>query len=432
MKHYLANLGIAETNAMQQDYLADQSLFSILLSNTGSGKTLAFLLKTIQILEQEKESKAVLILSPTRELAKQIQQVIQHMRLPYSSLVCYGGHSFKNEQLQFRQQPRIVVATPGRILDHYQRGTEGLDAFSHLVIDEYDKTLALGFLGELSEIMRFSARIRSVQLISATVIDRLPDFLENFPYTTHDFLSENRPEITYFKVGATENDKLKALALLLLTLENEPALVFCTHREACERLAQHLREYGKATAVFHGGLEQDDRQLALFKFKSESVDCLVCSDLASRGLDIPDIRHIIHYQFPHSFEDFTHRNGRTARMASTGKVYLIHSENEPLPEYTGVLPLQPFVLPENFKDYPETRWTTLFANIGRKDKIRKTDLVGFLTQELKIGFEKIGTIEIFDTFIYLAVDRHFFDENKSLFNESFKLKKNRFKIRPSR
>lgn len=432
MKQYLANLGIPETNPMQQAYLADKSPFSILLSNTGSGKTLAFVLKTLHILEKSEAQDTVLILSPTRELAKQIQQVIQAMRIPYGSLVCYGGHSFKNEQLQFTQQPRIIIATPGRILDHYTRGTAGLQNFDHLVIDEYDKTLALGFLNELSEIMRFGPKLKSVQLVSATIIERLPDFLEQHSYVTHDFLEENRPEITYYKVSATENDKLKALALLLLALGNEPTLVFCTHRDACERLAQHLREYGKATAVFHGGLEQDDRQLALFKFKSESVDCLICSDLASRGLDIPEIKHIVHYQFPHSLEDFTHRNGRTARMASSGNVYLIHSENEPLPEYTHVLPLQPYILPENFTDYPEPRLTTLFANIGRKDKIRKTDLVGFLTQELKISFEKIGTIEIFDTFIYLAVDRQFFHENTSLFNESFKLKKNRFKIRPSR
>ncbi|MCE3295968.1 MAG: box helicase [Crocinitomicaceae bacterium] len=432
MKQYLSNLGIEELNAMQQAYLADSSPFSILLSNTGSGKTLAFVLKTLQILEQEKDQGTVLILSPTRELAKQIQQVIQNMRLPYSSLVCYGGHSFKNEQLQFTQQPRIIVATPGRILDHFQRGTPGLAAFSHLVIDEYDKTLALGFLSELSDIMKFSAAIRSVQLISATVIDRLPDFLEDHPYTTHRFLSENLPEITYYTVGATENDKLKALALLLVALGSEPALIFCTHREACERIAQHLSEYGKVTAVFHGGLEQDDRQLALFKFKSEAVDCLVCSDLASRGLDIPEIKHIIHYQFPHTLEDFTHRNGRTARMSASGKVYLVHSENEPLPEYTKVLPLQHFALPPEFTDYPEPQYITLFTNIGRKDKIRKTDLIGFLTKELHIGFENIGTIEIFDTFCYLAVKQDFFRKNASIFNESFKLKKNRFKIRPSR
>ncbi len=431
MQSYLSNLGIKELNAMQQAYLADPSLFSILLSNTGSGKSLAFILKSLEILEKN-PGETVLILSPARELAKQIQEVIRQMRLPYASVVCYGGHSFKNEALQFGSHPQIIVASPGRILDHYERETKGLNAFNHLVIDEYDKTLALGFLNELSAIMYFSAGLKSIQLISATRIEQLPEFLGKYTFNTYDFLDENQPEIAFFKVRASENDKLKALALLLLDLGNEPVLVFCTHREACERIAAHLREYGKETALFHGGLEQEDRQLALFKFKSGSVDCLVCSDLASRGLDIPEIGHIIHYQFPHSAEDFTHRNGRTARMKSSGKAYLVHSENEPLPEYAEALEPAPYTLPETFEDYPQTAWFTLFANVGRKHKIRKTDLVGFLAQELQIPFEKIGTIEIFDNYSYLAIDREFYRRERSKFNESFKLKKNRFKIRQSR
>ena len=432
MQHYLDKLGISETNAMQQGYLQDENPFSVLLSNTGSGKTLAFLLKTVALLEKDPAEKNVLILSPTRELALQIRQVVQQMRLPWRSLVCYGGHSFKNEQLQFAEQPEIVIATPGRILDHYRRETPGLNPFTHLIIDEYDKTLALGFLSELSEIMEYRGKIRSLQLVSATRIESLPAFLESYSFTTHDFLEEQRPDLQYFSVGAEQNDKLKALALLLTCLENEATLIFCTHREACERLAKHLGEYGKITAVFHGGLEQEERQLALFKFRSGSVNCLVCSDLASRGLDIPEIKHVIHYQFPHSFEDFTHRNGRTARVSKSGRAYLIHSENEPLPAYTAQLEPEAFTLPENFPDYPDPEKICLFANIGRKDKIRKTDLVGFLTGDLGIPFQHIGLIEIFDSFSYLSLDRGFYLEKASLFHTSFKLKKNRFSIRQSR
>ncbi|MFN5417583.1 MAG: DEAD/DEAH box helicase, partial [Flavobacteriia bacterium] len=382
MQNYLSNLKITQLNDMQEVFVKDSSSTNILLSNTGSGKTLAFLLKIISILKQEENIGTVLILSPTRELAQQIYSVIQQLRLPYSSLVCFGGHSFKNERLQFEQNPQIIVATPGRILDHYERGTQGLNQFDHLIIDEYDKTLALGFLTELSQIMTFSRPLQSIQLISATVIEELPKFFHEFTFKTHHFLTENKPEITFYRVTAQENDKLKALALLLIDFKNEPTLVFCTHREACERIAQHLKEYGKSTAVFHGGLEQDERQLALFKFKSGAVDCLICSDLASRGLDIPEIQHIVHYQFPHTLEDFTHRNGRTARMTKTGKVYLIHSEKEPLPEYCNTFELESYKLQLEFDDYLPTKWIALFINIGRKDKVRKVYIVGFLTQEL--------------------------------------------------
>lgn len=429
---YLKNFGVEKLNEMQEAYLQENTPFNILLSNTGSGKTLAFLLKLTQTLENISEKETVLILSPTRELAQQIYAVLQQLRLGNSSILCYGGHSFKNERLQFEQKPQIIVSTPGRILDHYERETKGLDSFSHLIVDEYDKTLALGFLAELTQILEFAQELNSIQLISATVIEELPQFLQKFSFKTHHFISENTLDITFFKVAAQENDKLKALALLLTEFKNEPTLVFCSHRDACERIAQHLSEYGKQTAVFHGGLEQDERQLALYKFKSGSVDCLICSDLASRGLDIPEIQHIVHYQFPHTLEDFTHRNGRTARMKKSGKVYLIHSQDEPLPEYCKSIEATNWKLKSEFEDYQSTNWVALFMNVGRKDKIRKGDIVGFLTQELNISFDKIGVIEIYDTFCYLALERKFYYKEKALFQDSFKLKKNKFKIRQTR
>lgn len=432
MQTFLNHLGYDNMTAMQEDYLSHSEENSILLANTGSGKTLAFLLKIYQLLEQSSPKDTVLIVSPTRELARQIYEVIQKMRLPYSSIVCFGGHSFKNEKLQFEQQPRIVVGTPGRILDHYDRGTEGLNPFTHLVIDEYDKTLELGFLNELSQIYAYAGNLKSIQLISATAIDALPDFIQNKNFKTFPYITEDKPEIQYLDVQAEENDKLKALSLLLTQFSEEPTLVFCTHREACDRLAQHLSEYGKETAVFHGGLEQQDRQLSLFKFKSGSVDCLLCSDLASRGIDISEIKNVVHYQYPQTKEDFTHRNGRTARMQKSGRVFLIHSQNEPLPDYAHELEIMNYKLPENYTDYQDNTWITLFLNIGRKHKIRKTDIVGFLTQELKLSFEDLGLIEIHDNFSYIALNKNYYSKNKAIFGDSFKLKKNKFKIRLSR
>jgi superfamily II DNA/RNA helicase len=427
MNNFLSNLGIKTPTEIQKSYCPSESNYSILLANTGSGKTLSFLIKLALFLEKN-QHEHVLILAPTRELAKQVYEVLTKLRLPYSSVICYGGHSFKNEELQFAQNSQIVVATPGRILDHYERNTKGLTDFSTLIIDEYDKTLEFGFLHELEAIHRFSSKLNHIQLISATEIPELPKFIQEFDFKTFNFLEEIKPKLTFYSVEAQENDKLKCLALLLTTFKNEPIIVFCTHREATERLSKHLNEYGKENVLFHGGLEQFDRERALMKFKNSSVNCLIATDLASRGLDIPDIQHIIHYQFPSSFEDFTHRNGRTARMHKSGKVYLIHCQSEPLPSYLKEIQVEKLNYPSTFADYHEALNLTLYLNIGRKQKIRKMDIVGYLTNDLKIPFDKIGLIHVADTYSYLALERETFAKIKHIFSQGIKIKKTNAKI----
>jgi superfamily II DNA/RNA helicase len=427
MINYFTTYGLEKPTLIQETYCPTKSKNSVLLANTGSGKTLSYLVKLALFLE-ENPNETVLILSPTRELAVQVYEVLTKLRLPYNSILCYGGHSFKNEKLQFSQIPQIIVSTPGRILDHFERGTEGLNAFTSLIIDEYDKTLEFGFLNELEAIHRFSKDLVHIQLISATEIEKLPSFLEHIEFETSNYLEEEKPDLQFFQVSAEENDKLKALALLLTTIKSETTIIFCNHREACERISQHLFEFGKENVLFHGGLEQFDRERALMKFKNGSVDCLISTDLASRGLDIPDISHIIHYHFPQSLEDFTHRNGRTARMNKSGKIYLIHSEKEPLPDYTSSSKLEKFSLPTDFEDYSNTSWLTLYLNIGRKQKIRKMDIVGFLTNDLKIPFEKIGLIHVADNYSYLALDKEHYFANKNLFQGGLKIKKTNAKI----
>jgi superfamily II DNA/RNA helicase len=427
MNNYFTNLGIEKPTEIQNSYCPSETNFSILIANTGSGKTLCFLIKLALFLEKNPKEQ-VLILAPTRELAKQVYDVLTKLRLNYSSIICYGGHSFKNEELQFSQYPQIVVGTPGRILDHYERNTKGLSNFSAVIIDEYDKTLEFGFLNELEAIFRFSRSLKHIQLISATEISELPNFIQSSEFKTFDFLENIKPKLTFYSVEAEENDKLKCLALLLTSFEDEPIIVFCTHREATERLSKHLFEYGKENVLFHGGLEQFDRERALMKFKNSSVNCLIATDLASRGLDIPDIQHIIHYQFPSGLEDFTHRNGRTARMHKSGKVYLIHSQNEPLPSYLSDFKPDKLTYPNTFKDYKEAKNVTLYVNIGRKQKIRKMDIVGYLTNDLKIPFDKIGLIHVADNYSYLALEKETYSTIKQNFSQSIKIKKTNAKI----
>jgi superfamily II DNA/RNA helicase len=421
-KQFFVNAGHERPTDMQAVYLQDSQPFSILLSNTGSGKTLAFLVKLISILEKSVENENVLILCPTRELAHQVAKNWSALKTNRKMVLCYGGHSFKNEAQQLAEKPQIIVATPGRILDHFRRETIGLVGFSHLIIDEYDKTLEMGFLREINEIYTYGNSIQSIQLISATQIDELPAIVKDFRFSTHDFLEAEKPQLTYHGIKADGHDKLLALVSFLATLPPGPTLIFCSHREATERISNHLIEYGKSNVLFHGGMDQPERERALIKFKNGTENVLVCTDLAARGLDIPDINYVIHYQFPHTLQDFTHRNGRTARMQKDGKIFLVHSAEEPLPEYTNDLEINPVKVPELIGHFQQTGWSTLFLTIGRKDKIRKMDIAGFFMKDLQCDFSEIGLIDVFDTYSYIAIRTKKLNQIKGLLHKK-KIKK---------
>ena len=424
---YFVNAGLERPTDMQSVYFQDKSPFSILLANTGSGKTLAYLIKLIEILEKAPDNEQILILCPTRELAHQVAKNWSSLKTEIKTVLCYGGHSYKNEAQQMEQKPRVIVVTPGRMLDHYRRETKGLKGFSHLIIDEYDKTLEMGFLREINEIYSYGNDIKSIQLISATKIDELPQIIKGFTFTTHDFLEAEKPDISFHGIKAEGHDKLFALVSFLATLKPSPTLIFCSHREATERISKHLIEYGKSNVLFHGGMEQPERERALIKFKNGSENLLVCTDLAARGLDIPDISYVVHYQFPHTLQDFTHRNGRTARMQKDGKVYLVHSEDEPLPDYTNSLKIKNEKVPETIGHFQETGWTTLYLSVGRKDKIRKMDIAGFFMKEMDCDATEIGIIEVFDSYSYIAIKAKKYNKIKALFHKK-KIKKISVKI----
>jgi len=397
-----ANTGFSSPTPMQNEYWSKAEDFSILLSMTGSGKTLAFLLHLEQKITTTPFHQ-VLILCPTRELAFQVAKNYTALRSGRKTVLCYGGHSFKNEELQLREGPEVVIGTPGRILDHYKRQTSGLAPFDHLILDEYDKILELGFSKEINEIIEFSSQLKSIQLISATEIEELPSNFKNYPFSTFSFLNSEQPVINYYSIESVGHDKLHALVAFLSSKAFGPTLVFCSHRETADRISNHLNEYGKQNVVFHGGMEQIDRERSLIKFKNNSIDCLVCTDLAARGLDIPDIDAVIHYQFPPTEAEFIHRNGRTARMKTNGNVYLLHSENEPLPPYTKNFEVKKLEISAEIKEFTKSNWTTYYLSAGRKQKIRKIDIVGFLLQEVKIPKEHLGLIEVMDSYTYVAI-----------------------------
>lgn len=390
------NTNVGEPNQLQENYWNEYQEFKILLANTGTGKTYAFLVQLEEILKNHEGNTHTIILCPSRELAQQVSTSYAKLRTGRKSVTCYGGHPFSYEVQQLAENPTIIIGTPGRIADHFRRGTIKENIVSHLIIDEYDKTLELGFLKEIEFITNQCNRFKSIQLVSATEIEELPTLLANFNFTTYNNLLANKPNYSLYSLASEGNDKLTTLVKYLSNVEIKNCLLFCSHREASDRIQQHLKEFGKSTAIYHGGLEQREREHALYMFKSGCVDTLICTDLASRGLDIPELDTVIHYQFPHSKEDFIHRNGRTARMKANGKVILLHSEAEPLPAYCDdfeIISIKGFT---DFKDFKPSSNFAIYLSSGRKDKIRKIDIVGFFTKEIGINNDKIGAIEVFD------------------------------------
>lgn len=422
-------LNIKEFNVLQKEYLDTRSLYSILLAPTGSGKTVAYLQK---ILQQKQADEAVIVVVPTRELAKQVHQVFQNMQSGLSSIVCYGGHDFQLEVKQFRAKPQVVIGTPGRLLDHFNRQTEGLRHFSHLAFDEYDKILELGFLDEITQIYETLGHLKSIQLVSATAIEQLPDFLKDIAFERSSYLKDKQPQFDYFELRAEENDKLKTLALLLNQSGGKRSIVFCNHREACERISEHLSGYGEDVAVFHGGLEQYERLNTLFVFRNACVNTIVSSDLAARGIDIDQIDQIIHYQLPHSHEEFIHRNGRTSRIDHKGAVFVLLGEEEQGRAYLEAIAFSPFKLNDTFRDFDKKSTICLFINAGRIDKISKTDLVGYFTQKLMIPSQQITGIEIFDRHALIALKSDAEKQLKAHFGGKHKIKKTSCRIRKFR
>ena len=403
----LENLKFESLNEIQSAMInADLKASNIvLLAPTGSGKTVAFLIPLLHQLNATATGVQALILVPSRELALQIEQVFRSMGTGFKVNCCYGGHPMKTERNNFSEPPAVLIGTPGRIAAHLRRGSFEPESIHLLVLDEFDKSLELGFSNEMSYIIGLLPKIKKRILTSATQAIEIPEFsgVKN-PVTLNYLTEENRPNIVLKAVRATENDKLEILIKLICHLGHEPTLVFCNHREAVDRISEILTEEGVIHDTFHGGLEQDERERALLKFRNGSHQILITTDLAARGLDIPEIKNIIHYQGANTEEGFIHRNGRTARMNAFGTSWLVLAEKESVPDFLSAQP--EFVnLPEQIRLPEPPQWITLYIGAGKKDKISKTDIVGFLIQKGNLTKEEIGLITILDNASFVAINR---------------------------
>ena len=430
----LLNLGIENLNEMQE--VAQNAILNdsnvLLLSPTGSGKTVAFLLPVFKMLQEEITTVQCLILVPSRELGLQIEQVWKKMGTNYKVNTCYGGHSIETEIKNLSNPPAVLIGTPGRIADHIDRGTFKTDTIETLILDEFDKSLQLGFHEQMSFIISKLNKLNKRVLVSATSDIEIPRYTRVVNPTVLDFIpeEEENSNLSMKMIVSKEKDKINSLFHLICSLKSQSAIIFCNHRDAAERISDTLNEKGIYATYYHGGMDQDERERALIQFRNGSVTYLITTDLAARGLDIPEMKHVIHYHLPSKEDEFTHRNGRTARMLASGTAYIIAHESEKKMDYLDYgMPVLNVDSATTFPKPPEFK--TIYISGGKKNKLNKIDIVGFFSQKGKLEKGDLGLIEVKDFISFAAVKAK---KVKDLLNNirEEKMKGKKFKIEVAR
>jgi superfamily II DNA/RNA helicase len=372
----------------------------ILLSPTGTGKTLAFLLPIIAELNPEIPEIQILILVPSRELAIQINQVIRDMGTGYKTNAVYGGKSGSKDRMEIKHRPAILVGTPGRVADHLRRDTFETQFIKTLILDEFDKSLEVGFEVEMKDIIQHLPEVNKRILTSATQGVEIPKFVGLKNPEIVNYLKEGDSKLILKVINSPEKDKLGTLLKSLHHIGNEPGIIFCNFKESIQRVSDYLTEFGIPHGCFYGGMEQIDRERALLKFRNGTHQVIIATDLAARGIDVPEMKFIIHYQLPHRLEEFTHRNGRTARMNANGTAYIIQWEKENLPEFVGNIDTEELTRDLTLK---ASQWKTLFISGGRKDKISKGDIAGLFFKKGNLEKNELGIIEIKEECAFVAI-----------------------------
>jgi len=402
----LQKLGIEQLNAMQEEALTliQSEASVVLLSPTGTGKTLAFSLPILQSLDTNIDEIQALILVPSRELAIQIEQVIREMGTGFKVNAVYGGQAFTKDRTNLQHKPAILIGTPGRVADHLRRNTFTTEHISTLVLDEFDKSLEIGFEADMKEILEALHKLNKKILTSATEGVQIPKFVRLKSPAYIDFLQEgSNKDLKIKALISPDKDKLETLGEALSHLGNQNGIIFCNFKESIQRVSDFLEDLGIEHGCFYGGMEQRDRERSLIKFRNGTYQLLIATDLAARGIDVPELNFIIHYHLPLREYEFTHRNGRTARMHKEGTAYVLKWQSEKLPDFIGKIPEAEF-LTEPTEPIPSD-WATLFISGGRKDKISKGDIAGLLFKIGELKENQVGVIELKQDCAFVSVDR---------------------------
>ncbi|MCF2875594.1 MULTISPECIES: DEAD/DEAH box helicase [unclassified Tenacibaculum] len=399
----LAKLNIYELNEMQQKAIStiDTTTNTVILSPTGTGKTLSFLLPTLKLIDPNKKEVQVLILVPSRELAIQIEQVIREMGTGLKVNAVYGGRSMAKDKTELKHIPSILIGTPGRIADHFANNRFSKEHIKTLILDEFDKSLEVGFEYEMRGIINQLANINKRILTSATKETEIPDFVCLNNPTVLNYLTGKTPKkLTLKTVISPSKNKNQTLVELLQHIGNQQGIIFCNLKDSIQQVSEFLIKNKIAHSCFSGGMEQRDRERSLIKFRNGTSQVLLATDLAARGIDIPEMKYIIHYELPQRIEEFTHRNGRTARVNAKGTAYILKWQKENLPEFIKDAPNADISHKEKMKS---RYWETLFISGGRKDKISKGDIAGLFFKKGDLTKEQVGVIELKQDCAFIAV-----------------------------
>ncbi|MBQ2181838.1 MAG: DEAD/DEAH box helicase [Bacteroidaceae bacterium] len=405
----LSALGISQLSEMQLSvskiWKEQEDKDIVLLSPTGSGKTIAYLLPLMERIDTGKDSVQAVVIVPSRELAMQTDEVVKNMKAGVRSICCYGGRPAMDEHRRMNAVlPHIIIATPGRLVDHLNKRNFEVSDVRTLVIDEFDKSLEFGFQEEMQDAISMLPLVKKKVLLSATNAEQIPQFVDLNETVRIDYLKAEE-RVSFCIVHSPQKDKLNTLLDLLRALGDAKSIIFLNYRDAVGRVYDFLKAQGVACEMFHGGMEQDRRERAIYKFSNGTSHVLVSTDLGSRGLDIPDTDCIIHYHLPLNEEAYTHRNGRTARWEAEGRAFMILNEEETLPEYIDEHTVQEFYIPKKLPPISQPKMATIYIGKGKKDKLSKMDVLGFLCKIGGLERNDVGRIDVRDHCSYAAVSR---------------------------
>lgn len=422
----LEKLNIVQLNRMQEEAIATihKNENTILLSPTGTGKTLAFALPLLKRLDPEIEEVQALILVPSRELAIQIEQVIRSMGSGYKVNAVYGGRPMSKDKIELKHIPAILIGTPGRVSDHFANERFSKDYIKTLILDEFDKSLEVGFEYEMRGIINELSALDKRILTSATQGVEIPDFVNLSKPNTVNYLKATSSKLVIKTVISPAKNKLNTLLHLLNHLGNQQGIIFCNLKDSIHNVSTFLESKNIRHGCFSGGMEQKDRERSLIKFRNGTNQILIATDLAARGIDVPEMNYIVHYELPQALEEFTHRNGRTARVSAKGTAYVIKWKDESLPDFMKDVEVQDISKQAERKP---TYWETLFISGGRKDKISKGDIAGLFIKQGKLKREELGDIELKQDCAFVAVPLILADNLVEKLNNS-RLKKKKVRI----
>ena len=417
MLHNLNELGYAQMTPVQSQSLPHilQGRDVTAKAKTGSGKTAAFGIGLLCHLDVKKFRVQSLVLCPTRELADQVAKELRRLaRFAHNVkvLTLCGGTPFGPQLGSLRHGAHIVVGTPGRVLQHLERGSLSLEALNTLVLDEADRMLDMGFIEEISKVIAHAPARRQTLLFSATFpegITQLGAEIQREAVSVESSAEEVKALISEYFYDVERDAKLSALIAILAHFTPERTIVFCNTKLESDELAAALRGKGVDALAIHGDLEQYERIDVLVQFSNRSCSVLVATDVAARGLDIKELDAVVNYDMPQSEAVYTHRIGRTGRAGASGLAFTLFTSEEAIDadgyrngarrfEEIDALPA-----PEGFRLTPPN--VTLVIEGGKKDKVRPGDLLGALTGEAGIEGKYVGKIDIYERQSYVAISR---------------------------